>query len=100
MTAVARKRNFQANAVQAHVLSNLRGCPDDIAAEIVGRVVERTWSPPVELGRAVGLVATNLVRHRLTDYERMLDVNGLTREEARLAVAPEVEAIIAGWRNP
>ena len=63
------------------------------------RVCERAWSPPVEVGRAVDIVASSLVRHRMTNYEQLFDVQGLTREEARLIVGPEVDAIIASWKS-
>jgi hypothetical protein len=46
------------------------------------------------------MVATNDVRHRLTDYDQLLRVRGLTREEARLIVASEVKQIVALWAAP
>ncbi len=70
-----------------------------MADDIVERVCERTWSAPIELGRAIDKVAASLARHRMTDYDQLYVVKGLTREEARLIVAPEVEAIIASWRS-
>lgn len=99
VSAGPKKRRFAAEAVEAHVLANLGRCPEDIAAEIVRRVAERVWSPPVELARGVGIVASNLVRHRLTDYEQMLEVKGLSREEARLVVSDEVDDILASWKS-
>ena len=37
----------------------------------------------------------------LTDYDRLLRVPGLTREEARIIVSCEVQSILAGWtRKP
>lgn len=51
------------------------------------------------LGRAFGLLATNDVRHRMTDYERLLNIPGPTRDEARLIVSGEVRQIIAGWAS-
>jgi hypothetical protein len=40
------------------------------------------------------------IRHRLTDYDRLLKVPGLTREEARMLVAEEVRDTQAAWRRP
>jgi len=45
-------------------------------------------------------VAQAYVRHTLTDYDRLLRIPGLTREEALLIVKPEVVAIIASWATP
>jgi hypothetical protein len=99
MSAGKRKRVFTAEVVQAHMRAKHGRCPEDVLEKIVRRVIARAWSPPVELGRAVGIIASNFVRHQLTDYERMLDVNGMTREEARVIVAAEVEGIIASWAS-
>ena len=85
--------------VEAHLLASHRGCPASIADEIVRRVVDRDWSPPVPVGKAIGRVATSLIRHRLTDYDRLFEVEGLTRDEARMIVATEVEAILLSWKE-
>lgn len=66
----------------------------------VQRISQRLWDPPLTLGKAVGMVASNDVRHRLTDYDRLLRVPGLTREEVRLIVAGEVRRTIALWAAP
>ena len=85
--------------VWRHFWARHGACPEALAEEIVRRVCERAWSPPVEVGRAVDIVASSLVRHRMTNYEQLFDVQGLTREEARLIVGPEVDAIIASWKS-
>ena len=99
MSSVSKRRTHIADDVWRHFRARYGACPDGPAEEIVQRVCERAWSPPVELARAVGLVAASYVRHQMTNYERLFEVEGLTREEARLIVEPEVEAIIAGWKN-
>nr|WP_275052056.1 DUF2293 domain-containing protein [Caulobacter sp. SSI4214] len=40
------------------------------------------------------------MRHAMTDYDRLLRIPGLTREEALLIVRPEVVAIVASWATP
>lgn len=44
-----------------------------------------------------------MIRHEMTDYDRLLRINGrghgLTREEARQVVAAEVEELTAAWRE-
>ncbi len=99
MSAGKKRRSHRAEDVWRHIRANHGACPEGIAEEIVRRVCERTWSPPVEVGRGVGIVATNLVRHRMTEYDRLFEIDGLTREEARLIVQPEVDAIIASWKS-
>jgi hypothetical protein len=39
------------------------------------------------------------VRHRLTDYDQLLRVPGLTRDEARLIVAGDVRSITRRWAS-
>lgn len=41
--------------------------------------------------------ANNHVRHELTDYDRLIRVPGMTREEARIIVSGDVRSILAGW---
>ena len=85
--------------VKAHIAQHHPLCPPSAIDEIVGRIDGRTWKPPVSIGEAVGIAADGYVRHRLTDYERLLKVHKLTREEARLVVNPEVNAIIGSWND-
>ncbi len=72
-------------------------CPQVHRDEIVRRVVERIWQDAT-IGRAVGITVTNYVRHRLTDYERLMKQHGLTREEARVAEAGTVKEIWKSWQ--
>lgn len=55
------------------------------------------------LGEVAGILVSNYVRHECTDYERLLRINGgnegLTREEARMVVAQEVEDMANRWRQ-
>ena len=99
MPAGKRRRTHSREAVLRHFRARYGACPEALGEEIVRRVCERAWSPPVELGRAVDIVATGLVRHQMTDYERLFEVQGLMREEARLIVKAEVDAIIASWKS-
>jgi hypothetical protein len=84
-------------AVRAHLARHHPSCPPAIIDEIARRIDGRLWSPPVSIGEAVGIAADGYVRHKLTDYERLLKVHSLTREEARLIVNPEVNDIIRSW---
>jgi hypothetical protein len=86
--------------VLRHLSKQHPGCPADIATEIAQRVVDREWRTKLTVGQAVGIVITTYIRHRLTDYERLLKVPGLTRDEARLIVAPELRSTLSAWRTP
>ncbi|WP_246191252.1 DUF2293 domain-containing protein [Aureimonas leprariae] len=55
------------------------------------------------LGEIAGLLVDTMIRHEMTDYDRLLRINGsghgLTREEARMVVAAEVRDTAAAWRQ-
>jgi hypothetical protein len=87
-----------ADDVRAHMAARHPLCPAEIVEQIVARIDGRIWRPPVTIGCAVGIAADGYVRHNLTDYERLLRVHRLTREEARLVIRPEVKAILESWR--
>ena len=99
---MARRRKKKRSAfseaeVREHLARRHPACPAEAVERYVQRIGQRLWDPPLTLGQAVGMVATNDVRHRLTDYDQRLRVPGLTREEARLIVAGEVRRTIALW---
>jgi hypothetical protein len=83
--------------VARHIESFHPNCPPDLKAMFCEAICNRTWVGKVSVGKAFGIVATNYIRHRMTDYERLMRTDRLTREEARLAVAEEVKEIMEGW---
>ncbi|WP_382265631.1 DUF2293 domain-containing protein [Hoeflea alexandrii] len=93
------EQRFQSKAVKKHMQKHFPNCPPSHRDEIVRRVTERTWQNAT-IGRAVGITVTNYVRHRLTDYERLMKLHGLTREEARIAEAGTVADIWRSWQSP
>ena len=95
-----RKRStFSEVEVREHISRHHPACPVDFADAYVQRIASRTWDPPTTLGHAVGLTIQNAVRHRLTDYDQLLRVPGLTRDEARLIVAGDVRSITRRWAS-
>jgi hypothetical protein len=92
------ERRFKAKAVEKHMQKHFPNCPEVHRDKIVRRVAERPWQNAT-LGRAVGITVTNYVRHRLTDYERLMKRHGLTREEARIAEAGTVQDILRSWQS-
>lgn len=74
-------------------------CPAEVVDGIATYIAGRCWKPPVTIGGAVGIAAAVYVRHRLTDYDHLLRRHRLTREEARLVVAPEIASIIRSWKG-
>ena len=72
-------------------------CPQIDCDDIVQRVLERTWKDAT-IGRAVGIILTNYVRHRLTDYEMLMKRHGLTREKAHIAEEDTVRTVMEEWQ--
>jgi len=87
---------FTEAAVKAHIARHHPLCPEEVRQALVARIIDRDWRD-VSLGRAFGIVSNAYVRHQLTDYERLLKVHGLNREEARLIIQAEVADAIATW---
>lgn len=90
---------FSRRAVVRHLAKHHPFCPPEVVAAITDRVLGRRWCR-ASIGAAIGIVATNYIRHHLTDYERMLRIPGMTRAEARQIVQFEVRDILAGWSAP
>ena len=104
MGAMARRRKrkrstFSEVEVREHISRHHQTCPAEFADAYALRIASRTWDPPTTLGHAVGLTIQNDVRHRFTDYDRLLRVPGLTRDEARLIVAGDVRSITRRWEE-
>ena len=45
-------------------------------------------------------MARAVIRHQLTDYDRLMAAHGLARTEARSAVEREVDDWLAAWGDP
>lgn len=99
MARKKRRSRFDREAVLRHAAHHHPNCPVEIVALFADDISTREWEPPLTLGQAFGIKATNHVRHKMTDYERLLRIPGLTRDEARLIVSFDVRAILAGWRT-
>lgn len=101
MARKKRQLSFERGAVIQHAMHHHPHCPDDLVDRYADEISTREWEVPLTLGHAFGLTATNHVRHKLTDYDRLLRIPGLTREEERIIVSCEVQSILAGWaRKP
>lgn len=87
---------FTEGAILDHIARHHPLCPEGVRQALVQRIVQRAWGD-LPLGRVVGIAATNHVRHELTDYERLLNIPRLRRDEARLIIRSEVADIIAAW---
>ncbi|EIM28024.1 hypothetical protein MicloDRAFT_00046010 [Microvirga lotononidis] len=76
-------------------------CPPEMRNDLLMRAKRKGHFG--RLGMIAGILATNHIRHELTDYEKLLNVNGLrqglTRNEARLIVAAEVHEAWNWWRH-
>lgn len=92
-----RFKNFTRASVEGHLKARHGLCPQELLAHFVELLATREWGEPVTIGQAFGLVSHAYVRHAMTDYDHLLRVPGMTREEALLIVRPEVVAIVASW---
>jgi hypothetical protein len=88
--------SFTEAAVRAHLERHHPFCPEEVRRALIERIVGRPWTGP-KIGQAAGIAATTYVRHCLTDYERLMKITRLRRDEARLIVQGEVADIIASW---
>jgi hypothetical protein len=96
---------LQARAA-AEIRSHYPSCPQDRAEEIAGHAFTRGSG---HIGRtaagrdldpeALSLAVAAAVRHVDTPYDELM-MNGMDRLEARARVRPEVEQVIARWREP
>ncbi|MDF2980891.1 MAG: hypothetical protein K0Q69_663 [Devosia sp.] len=86
---------FKLAEIKAHLRQHHPHCPEWIRHELYRLIRGRHWPGP--LGQAVGITMENFVRHEMTDYEMLFNLHGMTSEEARKLVRPEVSDIIASW---
>lgn len=77
------------------------GCPPRWRKQLVEQARKRGHYG--RLGEIAGVLAANSIRHRGTDYERLLGINGgregLTRDEARQVVREDVADMLAEWQQ-
>lgn len=97
--AKRKRTSFSRQVVIDHLRSRHGNCPAEVAQQLTDELATREWETPLTLGMAFGLLAQAKVRHTMTDYDRLLRLPGITREEARLIVNGEVQAIIASWKS-
>ena len=95
-----RFTSFSRAAAEGHLRARHARCPPELLERFIDALATREWAQPVTIGQAFGLVAQAHVRHAMTDYDRVLRLPGVTREEARLIIKAEVAAIIASWATP
>lgn len=97
--AKPKATRFSRDEAQRHVSRKHPQCPVQIAEEIIEAIVEREWKPPVSIGKAFGIVATNKLRHEHTNYNALLRECDLDRSTARARVAGEIRSMISSWRR-
>jgi len=74
-------------------------CPEATKTLIARKVASRPWWTKTPIGRAVGITIDSYVRHEMTDYDSLYQINGITREEARGCILPRVNAILRSWQE-
>ncbi|CAL9387153.1 DUF2293 domain-containing protein [Streptomyces sp. enrichment culture] len=91
-------------ALEAEIRRLFPGCPADRAAEIAahasvrgsGRVGRTAAGRALDEGAVTAAVRAS-VRHRDTPYDALL-LSGVPRHQARVRVAPAIEAVLVSWR--
>lgn len=96
----AKQTRFSRSAVEGHIRARHALAPAEVVELLVERIASRDWREAITIGRAFAFAAQAHVRHQMTDYDRLLRVPGITREEAQLIVSSEVQAVIASWATP
>lgn len=96
---IHQTKQFQRSQVETAIARHFPNCPSDHAAQILEKVMKRAWTQKTSLTKAVSIVTHNHIRHELTDYECLLQISGMTREDARLIVKPEVDDWFALWHS-
>ncbi len=105
----AQRRAAQDVRFRAALAEEIRrlfpGCPEERAAEIAahasvrgsGRVGRTAAGQALDEGAVTAAVRAS-VRHLDTEYDRLL-TDGVPRRQARVRVAPVIEAVLASWRR-
>jgi hypothetical protein len=99
MGRASKCQKHDREAALLHLQKHHPGCPPDVAHTLAARIADREWRSKLTLGHAAGIVITTYVRHHLTDYDHLLRVKGLTRDEARQITASEVQEVLGAWRT-
>jgi hypothetical protein len=73
-------------------------CPGMYIDEISERLAGRDC-PAAFLKQEIAAMAEAVIRHQLTDYDRLRTAFGMPPEEARLIVTPEISDWLASWRG-
>ncbi|GAA3122971.1 DUF2293 domain-containing protein [Planomonospora alba] len=96
---------FQARMAE-QIVRLFPGCPPERAEEIARHAAQRgsgrvgrTAAAKVLDADAITLAVVASVRHRDTDYDRLL-MAGVPRSEARERIRAEIDRVLAGWRSP
>lgn len=63
------------------------------------KIIARQYWLGLKLSAAIEQVATNYIRHDLTDYDDLIDRHGLTPKEARIAVEVAISEILGDWQQ-
>lgn len=95
----SKARRFTVDEVLAHMQHHHPLCPEATKITIARKVASRPWWTKTTMGRAVGMTIQNHVRHKMTGYDSLYQINGITREEAHAAILPEVSAIVGSWQE-
>ncbi|WP_373237802.1 DUF2293 domain-containing protein [Cohaesibacter celericrescens] len=92
-----KTKRFQRYQLEAALIRHFPNSPQEHASTIIEKSLARDWTKQTSMTKAISIVVHNYIRHNLTDYEKLLTRSGITRDEARIIVKPEVDDWFEYW---
>ena len=98
MTGVAvRTKQFPIKQLRDVLDVHFPSSPIAVRESVALRAAQMQWARSTAIVSAVSRLMHTCVRHDFTDYENLMRKHKLTRDEARLVVAKEVQEIFQSW---
>ncbi len=85
-------------SISKHLSRYYPNCPEE-DAKIISESLQSEQYRDIDLKTAIAMCMRVYVRKNKTDYENLMQVDALTRNEAILIVREEVADIIQTWRK-
>jgi len=86
---------FSKQQIKQQIAEHYPACPEFAIDRVTELVLARDWWDLSALG-AVTMVIQSVLRHNMTEYERLLH-DGVARDEARRRVQWKVDRMISEW---
>jgi hypothetical protein len=94
-----KTKRFQPHQVEATLIHHFPYCPKEHREQIKEKVLSRDWHKKTSLVKAISIAVHTHIRHHMTEYEWWLKQAGITRDEARVIVKPDVDDWFEYWSS-